>query len=159
MWSNLGFQKWQNSNCKTIKKTSRSFPTLEILHQVSPLAHFPTHLDRRLTDCQGYQELFGFQTYKQPVTKSKIGHVTKTQTTTPVLLWKAKTILNTEAKRVAFAQASWPNKVETYTMQKDLPLPRVKQYPNQYLLFSCQTKYSSPFPLDIFLLSKFNFFF
>lgn len=53
-----------------VRLTLQSFSTLEIFHQVCPLAHFPAHLDSRLTNCQGYQELFGFQTYKKPVTKT-----------------------------------------------------------------------------------------
>lgn len=101
---------------------------LEIIHQAGPLVHFPTHVDRRLADCQGYQGLSGFQTYSQPVTKALIGHVTRKQTAPQLLLWKAKIILKTEAKRLSFLQVSWPNKVETYKMEKDLPLPRVKHY-------------------------------
>lgn len=63
--------------------TSHSFSTLEIFHQVDLLAYFPTHLDSRLTDCQGYQELLGIQTYKKPVTKASTDHVTRKQTAPP----------------------------------------------------------------------------
>lgn len=91
-----------------IRLTWQSFSTLEIFHQVCPLAHFPTRLDSRLPRLPRTLWFSNLQEASDKSISSSCDQETNSSPTTAV-----ESQDNTEHKnRVSFLQVSWPNKVE-----------------------------------------------
>lgn len=123
-----------------IRLTLQSFSTLEIFHQVCPLAHFPTHVDSRLPRLPRTLWFSNLQEASDKSISSSCDQETNSSPTTAV-----ESQDNPEHKNKGFLFYKYPGQIK----QK-----------HWYLLLSCQmgkAKFRSPFRLYIFLLPKFNF--
>lgn len=123
-----------------IRLTLQSFSTLEIFHQVCPLAHFPTNLDSRLPRLPRSLWFSNLQEASDKSVSSSCDQETNSSPTTAV-----ESQDNTEHENKELLFYKCPGQIGEK---------------HWYLLLSCQmgnAKFSSPFPLYIFLLPKLNF--